>query len=255
MVVGLGKDVKVFEIEAKTVLNRSKVYDYTVNPYFGCSHGCIYCYVRMMRRFMGVREKWGKFVLVKVNAPEILKREVRKKKKGTSWVSGMCDPYQPIEREMRITRRCLEILLEEGMKVVIQTKSHIILDDIDLISSYKDLEVIITISTGDELIRKLFEPKAPPVEMRLHTLKMLSEKGIRCSLMIAPMLPQCEKVLDLAKDFVEKVYLDRMNYGFANWVYERYGLSWANTPKFFREKATHIAERLKGSHIRCHILF
>lgn len=253
--VGLEKGLRVIEIKAKTVLSPSKVYDYTVNPYFGCGYGCTYCYVRMMMRFRKVSGRWGEFVLAKVNAPEILKKEVSKKKRGKVWLSGMCDPYQPVEREMRLTRKCLEILFEHNFSVVIQTKSDLILDDIDLLTEYEDLEVMFTISTAKDSIREMFEPKAPSILRRIDALKRISKKGIKCKVMIAPLLPGCENVVDMVKDDVVAVYIDKMNYWFANGVYEKNGLSWANTYEFFQEMASSIVEKLKGSKIRCYVLF
>jgi DNA repair photolyase len=108
------------EIYAKNVLSESKVLDYAVNPYVGCEHGCTYCYARFIKRFTGHKEKWGEFVDVKVNAPLLLQRELYRKKAGRVWVSGICDPYQPLERKYEITRNCLEVLLRKNWPVTIQ---------------------------------------------------------------------------------------------------------------------------------------
>jgi len=85
----------VREIFAKSVLLKSQIYDYAINPYVGCSHSCRYCYAAFMRRFTGHREKWGEFVDVKINAPELLAGEIGRKRMGRVWVSGVCDPYFP----------------------------------------------------------------------------------------------------------------------------------------------------------------
>jgi DNA repair photolyase len=113
----------VKEIKAKSILSKSRVYDYALNAYVGCQHRCLYCYAKFMKRFTGHREAWGAFVDVKVNAPELLAREVKKKRKGRVWISGVCDAYQPLEKKYLLTRRCLEILVEQGWPVTIQTKS------------------------------------------------------------------------------------------------------------------------------------
>src|SRR5512146_2849097 len=107
----------VKEIEAKTILSRSQIYDYSLNAYVGCQHQCVYCYAKFMKRFTGHREAWGEFVDVKINAPELLASEVRKKKIGRVWVSGVCDPYQSAETKYKLTRRCLEILIQHGWPV------------------------------------------------------------------------------------------------------------------------------------------
>jgi DNA repair photolyase len=100
------------EIQAKTILSISQIYDYTLNAYIGCVRSCVYCYERFMKRFSGHHEPWGEFVDVKVNAPELLKREILKKKKGNVWISGVCDAYQPAEEKYGLTRRCLEVLID-----------------------------------------------------------------------------------------------------------------------------------------------
>ena len=102
--------MKIKEIQAKNILSESKVYDWTINPYVGCQHGCIYCYAKFMKRFSGHKENWGEFVDVKMNVPELLSQEIKKKKKGRVWVSGVCDPYQPVEKKYELTKKCLEIL-------------------------------------------------------------------------------------------------------------------------------------------------
>jgi DNA repair photolyase len=88
--------MKIREIKAKSILSKSQVYDYALNPYVGCQHGCVYCYAKFMKRFTGHRETWGKFVDIKINAPELLAYEVKRKKVGRVWISGVCDPYQPL---------------------------------------------------------------------------------------------------------------------------------------------------------------
>lgn len=104
----------VREIDAKNVLSKSKVFDYTVNPYIGCEHGCTYCYAHFMKRVTGHKEPWGEFVDAKINAPTLLQREISKRKVGRVWISGVCDPYQPLERKYELTKKCLKILLRHG---------------------------------------------------------------------------------------------------------------------------------------------
>jgi DNA repair photolyase len=129
------------EISAKSILSKSKVTAYTINPYIGCEHGCTYCYARFMKRFTGHKEAWGEFVDAKINAPILLESEIKKKKVGKVWISGMCDPYQPLEKKYELTRKCLEILLKHQWPVTIQTKSNLVLRDIELFKKFKDIEV------------------------------------------------------------------------------------------------------------------
>ena len=93
----------VNEIHSKTILSVSKIYDYVINPYTGCQHACTYCYARFMKRFTGHTEPWGEFVDVKVNAAELLEKEIKRKKRGRVWISGVCDPYQPLEEKLGLT--------------------------------------------------------------------------------------------------------------------------------------------------------
>ena len=104
----------VRETVCKTILNRSGLGDYSLNCYTGCTHACVYCYARFMQRFHPHDEPWGAFVDVKVNAVEVLKRQLRRAEPGKVFVSSACDGWQPVEAEWRLTRRCCELLLERG---------------------------------------------------------------------------------------------------------------------------------------------
>jgi len=214
----------VKEVLAKTILSRSKIYPYVVNPYTGCQHGCSYCYARFMKRVTGHKEPWGEFVDVKVNAADLLRREITKKERGRVWVSGVCDPYQPLEAAYKLTRHCLEILAQNNWPVVIQTRSPLVLRDMDIIRDARDFEVGLSITTADDRIRKLFEPGAPPIGDRIQALDELHRAGIRTYAMVAPVLPGAEGLADLLKGKIDYVLVDRMNYHYADWVYRKYGL-------------------------------
>ena len=212
------------EIRAKTILSRSKIYPYVVNAYTGCQHACSYCYARFMKRVTGHKEPWGEFVDVKVNAAELLRKEIKKKKRAEVWVSGVCDPYQPLEEKYRLTRQCLEILARNGWPVIIQTRSPLVLRDMDIIQDAKNFEVGFSVTTADDAVRKLFEPNAPKIEDRIAALDTLHRAGIRTYAMIAPVLPGAEGLAALLKGKVDYVIVDRMNYHYADWVYRKYGL-------------------------------
>jgi len=223
----------VKEILAKTILSTSKIYPWVINPYTGCQHGCSYCYARFMKRVTGHREPWGEFVDVKINAPDLLRREITKKKRGKVWVSGVCDPYQPLEAKYKLTRQCLEILARNYWPVIIQTRSPLVLRDIDIIRGGQDFEVGFSVTTADDSIRKLFEPGAPPIEDRIQALDELHKAGIRTYAMIAPVLPGAEGLAELLKGKIDYVLIDRMNYRYADWVYRKYGLEDQHTDDFF----------------------
>jgi len=133
------------EIQAKAILSTSRVYDYVINPYVGCQHACTYCYARFMKRFTGHKEPWGEFVDVKINGPDLLPLEIKRKRKGNVWVSGVCDPYQPLEAKYRLTRSCLKILREHDWPVIVQTRSPLVLRDIDVLKGARDFEVGFTL--------------------------------------------------------------------------------------------------------------
>ncbi len=224
----------VKETRPKTVLSVSKIFPYVVNPYTGCQHGCSYCYARFMKRFTRHTEPWGQFVDVKVTAPELLKREVAKRKKGRVWLSGVCDPYQPLEAKYRLTRQCLEVLAQCGWPVTIQTRSPLVVRDLDILKMGSKFEVGLSITTADDSIRKLFEPHAPCIGDRVSALAELHRAGMRTYAMIAPMLPGAESLPDILAGKVDYVLLDRMNYHHADWVYRKHGLDDKMTDQFFR---------------------
>jgi DNA repair photolyase len=243
------------EIYAKSILSKSKVLDYTINPYVGCEHGCTYCYARFIKRFTHHKEKWGEFVDVKLNAPTLLQREVNKKRVGRVWISGLCDPYQPLERKYGITRSCLEILLRKNWLATIQTKSTLILRDIELLQNHRNIEVTLTITTADEGIKQIFEPKAPSIKERIQTLEKLHSAGIKTNVMIAPLLPKAEGLVKEIIGKVDYVLIDKMNYHYADWIYKKFGLEYAISEEFFKQKALEISEVLKKEKVPHEILF
>ena len=247
--------MKIREIKAKSVLSKSQVYDYALNPYVGCGHNCVYCYAKFMKRFTGHTESWGDFVDVKINAPELLAREVKKKKVGRVWISGVCDPYQPLEKKYMITKQCLSILAENSWPFTIQTKSPLVLRDIEILKRAGDAEVGFTITTADEKIRRIFEPGAPPVKKRIEALAKLHSAGIRTFAMIAPVLPGAEGLVSELKGNVEYVYIDRLNYHYADWLYKKHGMQWAMEDSFFSEKGKELMKGFKKEGIACQVLF
>lgn len=245
----------VNEVRAKSLLTKSKIYPYTLNPYTGCQHGCTYCYARFMKRVTGHKEPWGEFVDVKVNAAELLRAEVaRKKRADRVWVSGVCDPYQPLEAHYRLTRQCLEILAEHRWPVTIQTRSPLVLRDLDLLRGWPGLEAGFSVTTADDRIRALFEPHAPPIEERLRALEALHREGIRTFAMIAPMLPGAEGLGERLQGKVDEVLIDRLNYHYADWVTRKYGLEESLTEAFVRGAAQHIAAACAEAGIACRLI-
>jgi DNA repair photolyase len=247
--------MKIREIKAKSILSKSQVYDYALNPYVGCQHACVYCYAKFMKRFSGHRERWGEFVDIKTNAPELLSCEVKKKRVGRVWISGVCDPYQPLEKKYMLTKRCLAILVENGWPFTVQTKSPLVLRDIGIVKRSKDVEVGFTITTADERIRMLFEPGAPPSRRRIEALAKLHVEGIRTFAMVAPILPGAEGLVSALKGNVEYVILDRLNYHYADWAYKKYDMQWAMEDRFFSQKGEELKMAFQREGIPCQIVF
>jgi DNA repair photolyase len=247
--------MNVKEIQSKTILSASKISDYVINPYVGCQHGCLYCYACFIKRFSGHKEPWGKFIDIKSNAANLLRVEIKKKKRGTVWVSGLCDPYQPLERKYGITRNCLEILADNDWPVVIQTRSPLVLRDMDILKRARHFEAGLTITTADERIRNLFEPDAPPIKERLDALGELHRAGIKTYAMIAPMLPGAEGLVEELNDKVDYIIVDRMNYHYADWIYRKYGLEDRLSDTYFQSTARAFTSACGKYGIDCNVVF
>lgn len=248
-------DPVVREIEARTALAASKVFDYALNPYVGCQHACTYCYARFMRRFSGHAEPWGAFVDVKANLPALLPRELARKRPGTVWLSGVCDPYQPLEARCLLTRRCLALLVAHDWPVAVQTRSPLVLRDLDLLAAAPGVTVTVTVTTADDRVRRLFEPAAPPVAARLRALAALHRAGVRTAAMVAPLLPGAERLPEALAGSVDEVLVDRLNYHYADRVYARHGLQAAREDGFFRETAALLATAFAAQGVPCRVLF
>jgi DNA repair photolyase len=208
-----------------------------------------------MKRFTGHKEPWGEFVDVKINAPDLLSKEIRRKPPGRVWISGVCDPYQPIEKRYELTRKCLGILIGCGWPVTVQTKSPLVLRDADLFKRGATVEVGLSIATADDDIRKLFEPNAAPIEERIKALGKLHHERIRTYAMIAPMLPGAEGLAARLSGKADYVLIDRMNYHYGDWVYRKHNLEEATDSDFFRSKSEELARAFSNQGIECRILF
>jgi len=189
--------MKIKEIACKTALSPSSLpgLDYSLNPYKGCQHACAYCYVPNVLRFN--RSEWGHFVDVKTNIPVILSKELKKKNSGVVGISTVTDPYQPVEKKYQLTRYCLEQLLIHDFPVCIQTKSKLVLRDIDIISKFSNAEVMVSIATLNDDERKLLEPKSSSIQDRLDILQQFSNAGVETSVFFGPIYPTI-KVEDLS---------------------------------------------------------
>jgi DNA repair photolyase len=233
----------VKEVECKSVLNKSALADYCINPYVGCQHACKYCYAESYtRRFSKHTEAWGDFIDVKINAPTVLAREVKRKPKGTVYLSSLTDAYQPLERKYELTRKLLEILLKNQFPISIQTKSALVLRDLDLIRKFHEQEVGFTITTLNDNIRKSFEPTSSSVEEKLQAIKELKENDVKTYVFFGPILPYLSDQ-NLEQYFhqvtgagVDYIYVDKLNL--------KAGL-WANLERFLQKDFPQLHEKWK----------
>jgi DNA repair photolyase len=207
--------MKVQEIFAKTVLTKTAIagFDYCLNPYVGCGHGCRYCYAGFMKRFTGHKEPWGEFVDVKVNAPSLLKRQLQRAKPGMVAISTVTDPYQPLEKKYEITRRCLEVLLDNQFPVNLLTRSPLCLRDMDLFKRFNYIRAGFSMSTPDENIKKIFEPWSPAIKARAQALRTLHLEKVKTYAFVGPLLPMDSKeMVQMLEGVVDEVLIDKMNY-------------------------------------------
>ncbi len=210
--------MEVTETTIKTALVRSRIpgVQFVINPYLGCSHGCSYCYAAFMRKFSRrhFNLPWGTFVEAKVNIAEVLRRELsRRKKPSTAMLSSVCDPYQPAEKQYRLTRQCLEALMEYGWNIEILTRSPLVLRDLDILSSSQETSVGITLPTDNDEVRRILEPNAPSIGSRIEAIKRLSEAGLHTWAFVGPLLPMDPQALfNQVFPYVDHILIDALNY-------------------------------------------
>ncbi len=204
------------EVFPKTIVNKVDSPDigmyYSMNPYQGCEHGCIYCFARNSHEFWGYSAglDFERKIMVKKNAPQLLADKLKSK----SWkavpvvMSGNTDPYQPAEKHFEITRQCLEVFLQYRHPVSFITKNALILRDLDLLKQlHQDglVQVNMSITSLSEKTRQLLEPRTATIKKRLDTVKTLSDYGIPVNVMLAPIIPgiNSHEILPLAKAVAE----------------------------------------------------
>jgi DNA repair photolyase len=171
-------------------------FEASVNPYRGCEHGCIYCYARPFHEYLGFSSglDFETKIMVKENAPKLLRDELSspKWKPQVIAMSGVTDCYQPVERKLKLTRGCLEVLAEFRNPVGIITKNFLVTRDIDLLSElakHNAAAVYISITTLDTELRKIMEPRTSPPAARLEAIRRMAQAGIHVGVLMAPIIP------------------------------------------------------------------
>ncbi len=205
------------ETHPKTILNKVESPDipleWSMNPYQGCEHGCIYCYARNTHPYWGYSAglDFERKILIKRNAAQLLETELKKKnwKAAPIMFAGNTDIYQPAERKFKITRECLEVFWKYRHPVGLITKNSLILRDLDLLEKLAAenlCHVVISITTLDEPLRQFLEPRTASVQQRLKTVETLTKAGIPTMVMMAPVIPGLNdhEVLKLVKAVADR---------------------------------------------------
>ena len=205
-------DPVIREIEVRSVITKTRlpVGDYAVNPYVGCTHGCMYCYACFMKRFTNHPEPWGTFLDVK-HWPRISHPERYSGK--DLFFGSVTDPYLPEEEIYRRTRALLEELQGSGARISIQTKSDLVLRDLDLLRSFPSVRVGFSINTLDEAFRSDMD-NAVSIERRLAAMKALHDEGIRTTCFISPIFPgitDVEAIIDRVREQCNLIWLENLN--------------------------------------------
>ncbi len=212
----LAEDAQVktqyIEVYPKTILNEVKSPDipleYSMNPYQGCEHGCVYCYARNTHPYWGYSAglEFEQKILVKKNAAKLLEEQLKKKswKAAPIMLSGNTDCYQPAEQQFKITRQILEVLLKYRHPVGLITKNSMLLRDLDLLTALNEhqlLHVSISLTSLDDKLRQFLEPRTATVKQRLKAIKVLSEHDIPVNVMMAPIIPSINdhEIFELVK--------------------------------------------------------
>lgn len=210
--------MELMSVPCKSAISRSSLpgLNYTFNPYAGCQHGCLYCYVPDVLRHHVSPSEWGRDVMVKEGVLRLLASDLRRLKPGTVGVSTVTDPYQPAERVHCLMRRAIAILRDSGFQVSVQTKSALVARDLDLMKGRFELGM--TITSMDDGFRRLFEPGASPPEERVGALEEASSRGIKTWIFYGPIIPlyndsmqDVAKIIQLAERTKSHIIYDRLN--------------------------------------------
>ncbi|AOK29155.1 MULTISPECIES: PA0069 family radical SAM protein [Burkholderia] len=239
---------QVFEERARTILTRNASpdipFNVSLNPYRGCEHGCIYCFARPTHSYLGLSPglDFESRIYAKVNAAELLERELAKPRYVPEPIAlGVStDAYQPVERDLRITRQVIQVMHDHGQPFAAITKSSLIERDLDLLAPMAargQVMAAVTITTLDAELARALEPRAATPSRRLRTIRTLSEAGVPVGVSVAPMIPfvtepDLERVLEACADA-----------GATHASYIVLRLPWEVAPLFTEWLAAHFPDR------------
>jgi len=233
---------------AKTILTRNQSPDLpfsvSLNPYRGCEHGCIYCFARPTHSYLGLSPglDFETLIYAKTNAPDLLRRELAAKsyQPETIMLGINTDAYQPCERQLRLTRQCLEVLAECRHPVGLITKSSLIERDLDLLAPMAEQNLVmtaVTITTLDHQLARILEPRAAAPHRRLETVRRLAQAGIPVAVNVAPLIPF------ITEQELERVMAAAAEAGASSLGYTVLRLPWEVNPLFQEWLQAHFPER------------
>jgi len=183
------------EINARSIFSPATGYikrggfDWTCNPYVGCSFGCRYCYAMYLPQNRRPKEDWGKWFQAKTNAIALARRQAPRVAGQAIYLSSVTDPYLPAERSLALTRGILEELVPHQPRLVVQTRGPLVVRDSDVLRRFRAVRINVSIPTDSEAVRQAFEPKAPPLERRWQALQILRDDGLPVGVCVTPTLP------------------------------------------------------------------
>ncbi len=218
--------MKIKEIKCKTGIGKCGFPGggLAINPYIGCGHNCLYCYARFMKRFTGHTEDWGTFVDVKKNIKSVLEKQMASPRyKGKRiFIGTVTDPYQPIEKDYRVTREIIQVLVKHNNPLSILTKSDLVLRDLNLLKKIKKVDLNFTVNTLNGNWQKIVEPNSSSTKERLKAMKKLTEEGISVFAMMGPYWPLFTDAESLFKEFkkvgVKHLFTESFNTVGGNWT-------------------------------------
>jgi len=242
------RETEYFHDATKSVITRNNSpdvgFETSLNPYRGCEHGCIYCYARPTHEYLGLSAglDFESKIMVKTKAPELLRAELESPRwePQTLVLSGVTDPYQPIERKLQITRGCLEVLAKFRNPVAIITKNRLVARDLDVLkqlAAYNAVAVNISVTSLDSKLQRILEPRTSSPQARLDTIRQLRDAGVPIGVMVAPIVPgitdhEIPKIIEACAKAGAK---------FAGYTIVR--LPWAVAPLFEHWLEEHFPER------------
>ncbi len=242
------RGTQYFRDETKSVITRNNSpdvgFETSLNPYRGCEHGCIYCYARPTHEYLGFSAglDFESKIMVKTSAPELLRAELESPRwqPQTLVLSGVTDPYQPVERKLGITRGCLEVLARFRNPVAIITKNRLVTRDVDLLrdlAAHNGVAVNISVTSLDSNLQRVLEPRTSSPQARLDAIRQLRSAGIPTGVMVAPIIPgltdhEVPKIMDACA---------KAGAQFAGYTIVR--LPWAVAPLFEHWLEEHFPER------------